>query len=128
MSRRRRVVKPGAPWHGTPKGYRHYGCRCKRCTAAHSAACLKWYHDHGRMTLAERYAQQAAAKKHGTESCYNSGCNRAECRRVATRARRERRQLQAAVSRNKKVRQGQSSPILPVPYRALALGFGGASF
>ena len=58
------------PRHGTRNGYSNLGCRCDRCTEAHTA----WVLD------ARRKRMEREPRAHGDAAYTNHRCRCAECR------------------------------------------------
>ena len=60
--------------HGTYNGYKHYGCRCRKCVKAYKEAC-----ERGKA----RYKAQMANPddpRHGTITGYQYGCRCEKCK------------------------------------------------
>lgn len=102
MQRRRAKKNPlnwaRDPRHGTPGGYRNYGCRCDRCKAA-AAADVKKY-----MTL-------DSVTVHGAQG-YRRGCRCDICRRADHARLREHRVKKAEWKKNHRTHGSAGAVIL----------------
>jgi hypothetical protein len=86
--------------HGTLNAYSNRNCRCDECRKVWAVHCREQNHRAGRhqpmhvYLAALRARAEANPPPHGTETRYKNGCRCEDCRGIATRARRRRRQAQ----------------------------------
>jgi hypothetical protein len=77
----RLAADPTAAPHGRAATYKHWRCRCKPCTKAHSQDVLD-----RKQARAARLAADPKLAPHGSYSTYcNWGCRCKPCRRAASR-------------------------------------------